>query len=167
MLLLGAGLGWLLGYPSLGRVRFGPEPILWGAVATVPTVLLLFWILQAGWKPVARLLDEIRQTVVPLFRKCSFAHLVAISILAGLAEEVLFRAVLQTALSDLLTPAGGLLAASLLFGLGHPITPTYAVLAGLFGLYLGGLFLAFDNLLVPVVVHALYDLVALTYLKWR
>ena len=38
------------------------------------------------------------------------------------------------------------------------------MLAGLIGLYLGWLWLAVGNLLVPIVVHALYDFVALMYL---
>ena len=59
----------------------------------------------------------------------------------------------------------GLLAASVLFGLAHPITPAYAVLAAMIGVYLGWLWLAFDkNLLVPITAHALYDFLALIYL---
>jgi membrane protease YdiL (CAAX protease family) len=54
--------------------------------------------------------------------------------------------------------------ASALFGLGHFITPMYALLAGLLGLYLGGLAMIYDNLLLVMVVHALYDFVALVYL---
>jgi len=41
----------------------------------------------------------------------------------------------------------------------------YALLAGVVGLYLGGLYLLTGNLLVPIVVHALYDVVALGYLR--
>ena len=40
-----------------------------------------------------------------------------------------------------------------------------ALLAGVVGLYLGGLYLLTGNLLVPIVVHALYDIVALGYLR--
>jgi membrane protease YdiL (CAAX protease family) len=66
------------------------------------------------------------------------------------------------------TPRGedwpALVVSSVLFGLLHPITPTYAVLAGLIGAYLGGVWLANGNLLVVVIVHALYDFIALIYL---
>jgi len=57
-----------------------------------------------------------------------------------------------------------LLLAAVLFGLLHFITPTYAVLAGLIGLYLGALWLATGNLLTPIVTHGTYDLLALVYL---
>jgi len=56
------------------------------------------------------------------------------------------------------------LIASVLFGLFHPITPTYAALAAAIGLYLGWLWLACGNLLTPIVTHALYDFLALAYL---
>ena len=51
-----------------------------------------------------------------------------------------------------------------MFGLLHPITRAYAVIAALLGAYLGGLWLAGGNLLTPIVAHALYDFVALVYL---
>ena len=57
-----------------------------------------------------------------------------------------------------------LLLASLLFGLAHAITRTYVVLATVFGIYLGWLWTASGNLLVPIVAHALYDFVALSAL---
>ena len=52
----------------------------------------------------------------------------------------------------------------MLFGLAHPITPFYAILAGLIGVYFGWLMIASENLLVPVVAHGAYDFVALIYL---
>jgi len=44
------------------------------------------------------------------------------------------------------------------------ITPTYVIVAIGIGLYLGMLVRVFDNLGVPIVVHGLYDFVALLYL---
>ena len=58
-------------------------------------------------------------------------------------------------------PWPGLAVASLLFGLLHPITPTYVAIAALLGAYLGAVWLATGNLLTVIVAHALYDFVAL------
>ncbi len=80
-------------------------------------------------------------------------HILPISIAAGVGEEILFRGVLQ--------PRLGLVFTSVLFGILHPFTLVYAVLAGFLGAYLGWLQLKTGNLAVPVVVHALYDLAAL------
>jgi hypothetical protein len=60
-----------------------------------------------------------------------------------------------------------LVVASAAFGLAHFITPAYAILAGLAGLYLGGLFLLQGSLTAPIVAHAVYDLVALNYVARR
>ena len=57
-----------------------------------------------------------------------------------------------------------LLITSALFGLVHFVTSTYAVMAGVIGLYLGMISIWSGNLFVPMVIHALYDFVALMYL---
>ena len=61
-------------------------------------------------------------------------------------------------------PALGLTAAAIIFGLLHGMTVTYAILAGVIGLYLGVIWLLTGNLLVPITVHALYDFLALVIL---
>ena len=58
----------------------------------------------------------------------------------------------------------GLAVASVLFGLAHAITVSYVLLAALMGLYLGWLWIATGNLLVPIMAHAGYDFLALVYL---
>ena len=98
-----------------------------------------------------------------------FSHpSVRISALAGLGEEMLFRGVIQQGVADWVGGQYGvwfgLAVAAILFGLAHHITFTYALLAGLIGLYLGGMWLLRDNLLLPIITHAMYDFIALTYL---
>ncbi len=107
-----------------------------------------------------------------MFRGVSVPEFALISLLAGLGEEVLFRGLLQgglaEVLNDRLTPAAAsgwaLVVASLVFGLMHPITRLYAILCFAVGIYLGCLWIATDNLLAPIVTHAVYDFVALVYL---
>jgi membrane protease YdiL (CAAX protease family) len=52
---------------------------------------------------------------------------------------------------------------SVLFGIMHWISRAYAVFATILGFYLGWLWIASGNLLVPIVAHGLYDFVALVY----
>src|SRR5207302_1463392 len=112
--------------------------------------------------PIKQFVDEV---VKPLFRKCTLFDLALIALLAGAGEELLFRGTLQPLfvgwLGDLWA---GLILASILFGLAHLITPTYAVLASLVGLYLGWFAHQFDNLVEVILAHALYDFVGLVYL---
>ncbi len=97
-----------------------------------------------------------------LLAACSLQELIYLGFLAGTTEEILFRGLLQPWLERDWGPFGGLIFSNLLFALLHWITPTYALLAGLSGLYLG---LSLDiggerNLLTPILIHALYDLLA-------
>jgi hypothetical protein len=124
----------------------------------------LAWCLRTALAPVARLVRVAEQRIAPLFAGSTPVALALVALFAGLGEETLFRGVIQPALAMHLPMWGALAAAATLFGLAHWITPTYALLAGIVGAYLGGLLLVSGNLLVPIVAHALYDLVALTLL---
>jgi membrane protease YdiL (CAAX protease family) len=157
-------LGWLLEQPPLRRFQWTLQGGLLGVAAVVP-MLGLFWILDR-WPvgPVAEVKDFTNRILCPLLAPCTVVDLLGISVLAGLGEELLFRGVLQEMFSRHLPVELALLAASVLFGLVHAITPTYAVLATLSGLYLGWLFHSTENLLVPVLAHALYDFGVLLYL---
>ena len=73
----------------------------------------------------------------------------------------------QSGLAGIAGPGIALVIASLLFGVAHALTPAYFVLATLIGFYLGGLYIATGNLLVPVLVHFLYDWLALAWLLSR
>ena len=110
---------------------------------------------------IKRFLDEVAR---PLFAQSSLLELVLICALAGWGEEMLFRGVLQEAFSRWFGPWIGVAVASLLFGFAHPITLLYTLWASLIGLYLGWLSMATGNLLVVIVAHALYDLVAISFL---
>jgi membrane protease YdiL (CAAX protease family) len=167
LIVLAWGVGWLLGSPPFEKIFFSWQSLAWGIIATFPPLLGAWWCAHLKWGPFLRIIRELEEKFVPLFLDCSYFELVLISFLAGLGEEAFFRGVIQTALADGLGPWGALVVTSVLFGLGHLITPTYAVLAGLIGLYLGGLLMAYGNLLAVVVAHALYDFLALIYLIGR
>jgi len=166
--LVAVGLGWLLGHPPMMSIHWTRPAVAWGVLATVPLVVLLWVCVRLPFRPFRELLRFVEEHLVPWMRNCRLAEMALIAALAGLGEEMLFRGVIQAALADWLGgPAGPWIACvlvALLFGLAHWLTTTYAILASLIGLYLGGLWIATDNLLVPVAAHALYDFVALVYL---
>lgn len=134
-----------------------------GVAAAVPLLLGLRWTLTTGWNPVRRLVALVVEQLGPLLAQRSPVELAMLATLAGFAEEILFRGVVQFGLARVLPESGALVVASAAFGLAHFITPAYAVLAGLAGLYLGGLFLLQGSLTAPIVAHAVYDIVALNY----
>ena len=132
-------------------------------MAAVPLLLGLRWTLTTSTKSVRRLVALVVEQLGPLLAPRSRVELALLAALAGFAEEVLFRGVLQIGLGRVLPEEVALVVASAAFGLAHFITPAYALFAGLAGLYLGGLFLLQGSLAAPIVAHAVYDVVALNY----
>ncbi len=91
-------------------------------------------------------------------------------VLVGPAEELLYRGIVQELLVGALGTVGGILVMALLFGLVH--YPSYGadsvrdvdagVVLGMAGTSVGGaafgtLFVLTDTLIVPIVVHSVYD----------
>ena len=157
-----AGARWL-GISPLDQLHATPSALGVGIVAAVPLLLGLRWTLTTGSNSVRRLVALVVEQLGPLLAPRSPLELVLLAALAGFAEETLFRGVLQAGLARAMPESWALVVASAGFGLAHFITPAYAVLAGLAGLYLGGLFLFQGSLTAPIVAHAVYDVVALNY----
>ena len=161
------GLGWLVGYPPWQVIAVEPVAVLRGVVVTLPMLLCFFLLVRWPVGPLKGIEEFVRSVVKPLFSRCSLWELALIAALAGIGEELLFRGVLQPMLVDGLGLATGIIIASVVFGLVHFITPTYAVLATLAGVYLGVVAVIGDNILDAVIAHGLYDFVALVYLvRW-
>ncbi|MEW6753076.1 MAG: CPBP family intramembrane glutamic endopeptidase [Candidatus Latescibacterota bacterium] len=154
----------LLGVQPLHTWQWRPAHAGVGAVAALPLVLLFVLLMRWEWAPLVRVRRFLVEQLRPLLAGRSLGELALIAGLAGLTEEMLFRGLLQEGLAAWLGSAGGLLAAGLLFGASHWITPAYVLVAGLMGLYLGCLYQATGNLLAPVLAHAAYDFAALTLL---
>lgn len=161
------GLGRLLSQPALEQFEWSFQGVAVGAGASLPLLGLFVLLMQSNRAPLLRIRQLLDEVLGALFGACSVLDLALISLLAGVGEEMLFRGVLQARLSTWLGLESGLAISSLVFGLLHAITPAYAMIATLFGLYLGGLLIATQNLLVPIVAHAVYDFLVLVYLLRR
>jgi membrane protease YdiL (CAAX protease family) len=166
--LVAIGLAKLFGVPlrdqfaALPRAAF--DHLLWGMLATLP-MLVLFWVmLDARWRPLVELKQQVRAMIRELFPRARVLELAIIAILAGVCEELLFRGVLQSLFTRWTTPLVGLIVASLVFGALHAVSRLYFALATVIGAYLGWLLVEFNDLTVPIVAHGLYDFVALLYL---
>ena len=166
VLLLALGAGPLLGAPPLRGLHLSLAEMSRGLAAALPPAVAVVLAVHRGVPWARRLAGSVEEVLEPLLLN-SPARLALVAVLAGLGEEALFRGVLQSAVAAAAGPGPGLLAAALLFGAAHFVSRAYAVLATLFGLYLGGLYLWSGNLLVPAVAHAAYDFVLLLYLRRR
>jgi membrane protease YdiL (CAAX protease family) len=84
-------------------------------------------------------------------------EIVVLALCSAVSEEIFFRGVLQREV--------GIVAASAVFGLLHPLGVAYVLWAGAVGAGLGGLFVATGSLAAPAAAHGVYNLVALLYLR--
>lgn len=165
VLALAIGVGWVVSVDPFAGLAFRLDHLGVGLAATVPPVVALWLLERSTASAVVEFRRMVEELVGPLFADAPVTHVVALALMAGVAEEALFRGVVQGGLTGLTGWLPALLIASVLFGVVHWLSGLYALLAGVVGLYLGGLYLLTGNLLVPIVVHVLYDVVALGYLR--
>jgi len=160
-MLFALGLAWLTEIDLGEQLRFTGIAVAWGIGATVPMLALFAVTYRFPVGPLETIKDFLREVLGPPLAQCRWYDLVFVALLAGCSEELLFRGVLQSWIGRW-SALGGLFASSVIFGLAHAITPTYAILAGLLGIYLGLVFTITGeaNLIPAILCHALYDLVA-------
>lgn len=141
---------------------------VFGALAlTVPLILglALFAFTRPGW---FRDIESLLQPLIDsLFRGRAFGAVVLLALVAGFGEELLFRGVVQAWLAGLLGPWPAVVLSAIAFGLAHYLSRAYFVLATGMGLYLGALYHITGNLSLLILIHALYDVIAILYLTRR
>jgi membrane protease YdiL (CAAX protease family) len=162
LILIAYAVGWLVSVDPLASWTADPMALAWGIAGTLPLYALFavtYRFPMTGMQDIKRFLVE---KLGPFLDGCRWQELLYLGFLAGVSEEILFRGLLQPWLERDWGWLGGLVFSNMIFALVHWVTPLYALLAGLTGAYLG---LALDfsgerNLLIPVLIHALYDFLA-------
>lgn len=176
--LLGILFGWLFGpdphshIPSLTDSSRLLEGLVLGSCVGAVLAAAMLALSRLPIKSVARLQEQMGSRLREFLIQLGPVELVVLSMAAGLGEEILFRGWLQQGLftvlgadHSMLLGFLGLLSASFLFGLAHPISPLYVMLATTMGIVLGGIYWMTGNLLCAIVSHAVYD--AIILLKWH
>jgi membrane protease YdiL (CAAX protease family) len=103
-------------------------------------------------------LKELKPTgVVPLV-----VTFLGICVLVPLAEEIVFRGLVQRIFSRNMGPVLAMFLAGAFFGVIH-LTPQLLLSMIVFGIFLGYLFMATSNLVYPILAHALLN--AFSYLQ--
>lgn len=145
------------------RALIDPDPAAFalGVLATLPMLIFLAVIMMAPGEGLRRFKDK----QITHFEKMGFSftmpQIIAISLGAGISEELLFRGALQGWLMEIAPVWVAILAPSLVFGLVHGANLTYMAIAAAIGVYFAVITLMTGNLVVPMTAHALYDVVAL------
>ncbi len=159
-------LGWLVECNPLEYLHWDLKAVLIGIVATIPLLVYLYFSIKSEFKAFNYIREFLVESLGPLLCKYDWWELFGLSLIVGFGEELLFRGVLQHWMTWY-GPGMALVFSNIIFGLAHPHSKGYVVMVFLVGLYLGGcLYLTEDqNLLVPMITHALYDFIAFLVIK--
>ena len=155
-------VAWLVDVDLSNALKIEISALVWAVVGTFPLFLLLLLFDRyplGSLYPIRRMLIDV---LGPCLSQCSARRLLLLALTAGISEELLFRGVLQPWFENLWGIPIALILSNVLFGLAHMVTLTYAVLAGLIGVYLA-IFLDIGeqrNLLIPMLIHGIYDFLA-------
>jgi membrane protease YdiL (CAAX protease family) len=135
--------------------------VLIGTAAAAPPFALFCFTLSEkaeGIPLLGSMRKMVRDEIRAVFASATVVDICLISLWAGIAEELLFRGAIQA--------QWGLVWASILFGVLHFVTPAYALVAFVIGIYIGLVHHFFQSLLIPIQLHAIYDFGALLYLRY-
>lgn len=155
-------IGWIADIDPFADLNFSEAALANGLLITLPLLVLFFTMQQLSYPPLLKIRSLLQATLGPRLYRRHWTDLLILAGIAGISEELLFRGVLQPWLENTWNLIAGLIASNLIFALVHAITPLYALLAMSIGIYLG---LSLDyggerNLLIPIIIHTLYDFVA-------
>jgi CAAX protease family protein len=161
-LVLGAlAWSWLRGLGLTGHLRASPSQLLIGVLAAL-TLCLSLPFFTSAWASRVLLLREMKgvwdDLLTPFGKSLTLAEISALAVLSGISEEIFFRGAVQGEF--------GILAASVLFGLLHPLNVSYVVWAATVGFAFGLLYQLTGSLLPPILCHGGYNLAALLYLRY-
>jgi len=184
MVELGLGLvaivvGWIIGFDPRSLVpdwrdwySIG-EGLVVGCVAGVVLVFVMLILALVPLRSIQSLNEHAERQLRLLLSGLSVAQLIAVSLAAGVGEELLFRGlVMQWLIGDMQSCTTqslifGIIVSALVFGLAHPMSIAYVVFAFFMGLAMGVLHWYFQNLLVPIVAHWVYDAIMMVWLVNR
>jgi membrane protease YdiL (CAAX protease family) len=152
LIAVAGGVGWWFHVSPLDGLVWDARGLAWGLGGTIPMFALFLIAHRYPIGPLRKIKQFLIDSLGPSLVACRWYDLLVVAAVAGIGEELLFRGVLH--------PLVGLFWSNVLFGMAHFITPSYALLAGLVGGYLGWLLNASGSLLAPIMAHSLYDFLA-------
>ncbi|GAA6153417.1 CPBP family intramembrane glutamic endopeptidase [Pseudoteredinibacter isoporae] len=169
----------LLGFVLAGGIRGNWQITdlhfaLYGALLAAGSFALLYVAYNVFPRMVQSLNTDL-ETYGSMIGHFSYPQLALIGVLAGLSEEWLFRAFLQDFVlgfsgNSPLGSASAIIVASLGFAALHGLSRRYFLFTFAMGLALGYAYQYSGSLLMVILWHSLYDVIALCWLKrkrWR
>ena len=162
LILVALVFAWIADINPIATIVFSTTALIYGLLGTAPLFLMFLGLERVQGKSVITIRQLLLNTLGPGLHHHHWSDLLTLAVIAGVSEELLFRGVIQPWMENAWGITAGLIVSNILFGLVHAVTPLYAALAALVGIYLG-LSLDFGgerNLLTPIIIHSGYDFLA-------
>lgn len=137
--------------------------LLLGVFAAVVTYALMYLVYLYGGGVAEQLTADVKK-MGRHFIGYSWGKLIVISALAGVGEELLFRVGLQAWFATHINIYLAILLPALIFGFLHFISFIYFVVATLVGIVFGIAYHFTDSVMLIMLWHGVYDLIALAVL---
>jgi hypothetical protein len=162
LIFLAVILGWIADIDPFQNIYFSETAVAYGLIGTIPLFLMFLALEKIQGESVVKIRELLLNTLGPGLHRYHWTDLFMLAAIAGISEELLFRGVIQPWIEASWGITAALIGSNVIFGLVHAVTPLYAVLATLVGIYLG---LSLDyggerNLLIPIIIHGFYDFLA-------
>lgn len=152
---------WLRDLGLLHRLHASRVDLVIGLLSASALCLSLPFFTSA-WASRVLLLREMKGVwdglLTPFGKSLTLAEISALAALSGISEEIFFRGAVQGEI--------GVLGASLLFGLLHPLNLSYVIWAAGVGAAFGMLYQLTGSLIPPILCHGVYNFAALLYLRY-
>ena len=162
---VGVGLWWFSGRNPLAFVTVDVRQIGLGLAFGLGLIAVALALFVSFPRFSEMLCREQAQNFAFLEKGFSMPAIIFVSLCAGIGEEALFRAGLQTLLSDYLPISAAILISATLFTLIHFSKPIIAALIFVIGCAFGIVYWLTESLLAVMIAHAVYDVFAIWYLQ--
>ena len=162
---VGLALWTLSGRPARSFVTFGQDEFLIGALLAGVLVLLASATFYGLPKVSEYLIRAQAENFAFLEKPMPFPAIVWISLGAGIGEEALFRAGVQTLATDYVGAPLAIALGAALFAVVHFAKPAVAAIILVIGVLFGCVYWITGSLLAVMIGHALYDVFALWYVQ--
>lgn len=137
----------------------------WALVAITGLTIALLWSLHSARRADQQQCAQMHEVLGPMADfmprdRTEHRSWAAMSLTAGITEELVFRGYLMWLFGSVMPAAWALVISSLLFGLQHAYQGVPGILrTAIVGAVLCGLYLASGSLLMPIIAHILIDLI--------
>lgn len=158
ILFLGGLLSWFYSpWSWFGDLSWASIP--YGIALGIIIYLIGFILSCTPWTKTSAM-HSLLLTLHSFFKRFTWCQILIVSLLAGVGEELLIRAVLQSYLIEKISPLWGIVCASIVFGALHFMTKTYVLLTFFLGLLFGLSFYYSGSVVLVMVAHTVYDVIA-------